>query len=99
MLLTLADPVHGPELRDLLGQPLGLPEQEKARAIVADSGAIAESVRVARDYADQAAAAALAGPSPQLAEALARLAHNLVDGLPLRLARRRPVPRVGQQVP
>jgi len=37
---------------------------------------------VARDYADQAAAAALAGPSPQLAEALARLAHSLVDGLP-----------------
>jgi len=82
VLLTLADPVHGPELRDLLGQPLGIPEQEKARAIVAGSGAIAESVRVARDYADQAAAAALAGPSPELAAALARLAHNLVDSLP-----------------
>ena len=52
VLLTLADPVHGPELRDLLGQPLGLPEQEKARSIVAGSGAIAESVRVARGYAE-----------------------------------------------
>jgi heptaprenyl diphosphate synthase len=82
VLLTLADPVHGPELRDLLGQPLGLPEQEKARAIVAGSGAIAESVRVARDYADEAASAALAGPSPELAAAFARLAHTLVDGLP-----------------
>jgi geranylgeranyl pyrophosphate synthase len=82
VLLTLADPVHGPELRDLLGQPLGLPEQEKARTIVAGSGAIAESVLVARSYADEAAAAALAGPSPQLAEALARLAHSMVDGLP-----------------
>jgi len=82
VLLTLADPVHGPELRSLLGQPLGLPEQEKARAIVAGSGAIAESVRVARDYADEAAAAALAGPSPELAAALARLAHTMVDGLP-----------------
>ena len=82
VLLTLADPVVGPELRDLLGQPLGSPEKEKARAIVAGSSAIAESVRVARDYAEQAAAAALAGPSPELAAALARLAHSLVDDLP-----------------
>ena len=82
VLLTLEDPVHGPELRDLLGHPLGLPEQEKARSIVASSGAIAESVRVARKYADEAAAAALAGPSKELAEAFARLAHSLVDGLP-----------------
>jgi heptaprenyl diphosphate synthase len=82
VLLTLDDPVHGPELRDLLGQPLGLPEQEKARSIVAGSGAIAESVRVARKYADEATAAALAGPSKELAEAFARLAHSLVDGLP-----------------
>jgi len=82
VLLTLADPVHGPELRDLLGQPLGLPEQEKARAIVAGSGSIGVSVKVARGYADQAAAAALTGPSVELATALARLAHSLVDGLP-----------------
>lgn len=82
VLLTLEDPVHGPELRDLLGKPLGLPEQKKARSIVAGSGAIAESVRVARRYADDAAAAALAGPSKELAEAFARLAHSLVDGLP-----------------
>ena len=49
---------------------------------MAGSGAIAESVRVARDYADEAAAAAAAGPSPELAVALARLAHTMVDGLP-----------------
>ena len=83
VLLTLADPVHGPELRDLLGQPLGLPEQEKARSIVAGSGAIAVSVGVARGYADDAAAAALAGPSKELAAAFGRLAHSLVDGLPI----------------
>ena len=82
VLLTLDDPVHGPELRDLLGQPLDLPEQDKARSIVAGSGAIAESVRVARSYAGEAAAAARSGPSPQLAEALTRLAHSMVDGLP-----------------
>jgi heptaprenyl diphosphate synthase len=82
VLLTLDDPVHGPELRDLLGQPLGVPEQEKARSIVAGSGAIAASVQVARGYAEAAATAALAGPSPVLAEALTRLAHTLVDDLP-----------------
>jgi len=82
VLVTLADPVHGPELRDLLGQPLGVPEQEKARTIVAGSGAIAASVQVARSYAEEAAAAAHAGPSPRLADALARLAHSMVDGLP-----------------
>jgi heptaprenyl diphosphate synthase len=82
VLLTLADPVHGPELRDLLGQPLGLPEQDKARSIVTGSGAIADSVQVARGYADDAATAAFAGSSKELAEAFARLAHSLVDGLP-----------------
>ena len=82
VLLTLADPVYGSELRDLLGQPLGIPEQDKARAIVSDSGAIAASVAVARDYADQATAAAQVGPSPRLAESFARLAHTMVDGLP-----------------
>jgi geranylgeranyl pyrophosphate synthase len=82
VLLTLDDPVHGPELRDLLGQPLGVPEQEKARSIVAGSGAIAASVQVARNYAEDAASAALAGPSPVLAAALTRLAHSLVDDLP-----------------
>ena len=50
--------------------------------MVSDSGAIAASVKVARDYAEQASAAALAGPSPRLAESFARLAHTMVDGLP-----------------
>ena len=83
VLLTLADPVHGPELRDLLGQPLGVPEQEKARSIVAGSGAIARVGRRSHGTMPTgAAAAALAGPSPELAAALTRLAHSLVDGLP-----------------
>jgi heptaprenyl diphosphate synthase len=32
VLLALADPVAGPELRPLLGQPLGQPERDKARS-------------------------------------------------------------------
>jgi len=82
VLLALADPVAGPELRPLLGQPLGQPERDKARSIVAESGAIEESVVVARRYAELAASAATSGPSAVLATGFANLAHSLVDGLP-----------------
>ena len=40
VLYALADPIAGPELAPLLGQPLGQPERDKARSIVAESGAI-----------------------------------------------------------
>ena len=82
VILALADPVFGPELSPLLGQPLDQPERDKARSIVADSGAIADAAVVARGLAEQAAAAATSGPSPQLASGLATLAHALVDDLP-----------------
>jgi heptaprenyl diphosphate synthase len=82
VILALADPVAGPELRPLLGQPLGQPERDKARSIVAESGAIAGSAVVARRYAEQAAEAAGAGHSSELGEGFARLAHSLVDDLP-----------------
>ena len=82
VLLALADPVAGPELRPLLGQPLGQPERDKARSIVAESGAIEGSVVVARRYAELAAAAATSGPSAELATGFAKLAHSLVDSLP-----------------
>jgi heptaprenyl diphosphate synthase len=82
VLLALADPVAGPELSPLLGQPLGQPERDKARSIVAESGAIEGSVVVARRYAELAAAAATSGPSAVLATGFANLAHSLVDGLP-----------------
>jgi heptaprenyl diphosphate synthase len=82
VLLALADPEAGPELRTLLGQPLGQPERDKARAIVAASGAIGDSVVVARRYAEEAAAAAGSGPSPELAAGFTTLAHSLVDDLP-----------------
>jgi heptaprenyl diphosphate synthase len=81
VLLALADPVVGPELRPLLGQPLGQPERDKARSFVAESGAIGDSAVVARHYADLAEAA-LEGPSSELANGLVSLAHSLVDDLP-----------------
>ena len=45
VLLALRDPVTGPELRPLLGAPLDQPERDKARSIVAESRAIADTVR------------------------------------------------------
>jgi heptaprenyl diphosphate synthase len=83
VLLALADPEAGAELSPLLGQPLGQPERDKARAIVAASGAIGSSVEVARGYAQQAAAAAGSAASPELANGFTNLAYSLVDDLPI----------------
>ena len=82
VLLALADPTVGPELRPLLGQPLGQPERDKARSIVATSPAIAASVAAGRRYAAQAAEAAGALPDSGLRSGLARLAESLLQGLP-----------------
>jgi heptaprenyl diphosphate synthase len=82
VLLALGDPAVGPELGPLLGQPLGQPERDKARSIVAESGAIAEAATAARRYAELAASVVVSGPSNALAEGFANLAHSLVDDLP-----------------
>jgi heptaprenyl diphosphate synthase len=82
VLRALADPDVGPELRDLLGQPLGQPERDKARTIVADSPAISATVAVGRRYLAEARRAAGELASPQVAQALDRLALSLFDGLP-----------------
>ncbi len=80
VILALADPAAGPELRSLLGGPLEVPERDKARDIVRASPAIAASAAVARTYADQAAAA-LAVPELEgpMADSLGRLAHRLLE--------------------
>ncbi len=82
VLLALADSAVGPELRPLLGQPLGQPERDKARSIVAASAAIPAAVATGRRYADQAARAASVLPDAELGTGLARLAASLLDGLP-----------------
>ncbi len=82
VLLALADPVTGPELRPLLGQPLGQPDRDKARSIVAESEAIVASVVEARRYAELAAGAAETCAPEPLNRGLATLAHSLLDDLP-----------------
>ena len=84
VLIALDDPGVGPELRPLLGQPLEAAERDVAREMVANSGAIAESVDVARQYAADATAA-LAGLSMVPAAGLSSLARSLVEDLPTAL--------------
>lgn len=81
VILALADPTTGPELRTLLGQPLGQPERDKARAIVAASPAVPATVAAARRYLAEATEAARAIRSPAVANGLVRLADSLLDGL------------------
>jgi heptaprenyl diphosphate synthase len=82
VLLALRDPDAGPELRTLLGQPLGQPEREKARSIVSESKAIGATVAVARRHIADALAATDGIAPPHVAEGLARLAGSLLDDLP-----------------
>ena len=82
VLLTLTDPDTGPELAELLGQPLGHPERDKARSIVAASSGVPATVALARRHASEAAEAATGVRSPKVARALATLAQSLLDGLP-----------------
>ncbi len=81
VLIALDDPVLGPELRPLLGQPLAPAERDTARAMVASSGAIPQAVDVARQYAADAMGA-LDGLPPPLVDALSSLAQSLVEDLP-----------------
>ena len=81
VLLALADPATGPELRPLLGQPLDQPERDKARAIVAGSEAVALTVDAGRAHLDEAVAAAGRVGDDDLRGALASVARSLLDGL------------------
>ncbi len=82
VLHALADPDVGPELAGLLGQPLGLPERDKARAMVAASKGIAATVAMGRQFAARADAALDGLSSPALASALRALNDTLLDDLP-----------------
>ena len=82
VLLALRDPDAGPELRTLLGQPLGQPEREKARSIVSESKAIEKTVAVARRHVADALVATEGTGPPRVADGLARLARSLLDDLP-----------------
>lgn len=81
VLIALEDPDAGPELRQLLGQPLAQPERDKARAIVSASPGVRGTLEVGRRYAADARAATAGIGSPGLAAGLARVADSFLDGL------------------
>jgi heptaprenyl diphosphate synthase len=83
VLRALADPVTAPELRPLLGAPLEQPERDKARSIVAGSGAIAETVAAGHRFVAEAVEAAGTVPERTLGRSLEDLARSLLEGLPV----------------
>lgn len=78
VLRTLADPDLGPELRGLLGGPLGLPERDKAREIVRSGNGVEQALEVAGRHAGEAAAA-LSGVPGEAAATLSALPGRLVE--------------------
>ncbi len=82
VLTCLAHPEIGPELGALLGRPLDRSERDKAREMVASSGAIEKTAETGRRYAAKAAEAATGVGSAEIGEALARLGHSLIDSIP-----------------
>ena len=80
IIRALRDPSVGDELRSLLGRPLDGAEQDKARAIIASSTAVEESIASARSYAD-AADRALVDAFGEAPSALYGAAHRLLDDL------------------
>jgi heptaprenyl diphosphate synthase len=81
-LVALSDPDSGPDLRALLGKPLGQPEREKACAIVAASSGIAAATSVARTYVERARLATAGVANPSLQAGLTQLATELLSDLP-----------------
>ena len=82
VLLALADPVAGPELRALLGQPLG---PARAGQGPVHRGRVGGHRRVGGGgppVRRRAASAAVAGRHPGWPPGFAGLAHSLVDDLP-----------------
>ncbi len=82
VLVALEDSVIGPELAEILGQPLDEPEREKARALVEASEGIAATVAEAHRFAEEARAASEALPSASLAKGLVALGSLLLEDLP-----------------
>jgi heptaprenyl diphosphate synthase len=83
VLKALRDPGAGPELAPLLGKPLDQPERDKARSIVAGSGAIEATIAAGRRYVEEASDAAASLPGSDLGRSLTELAHGLLDDLPV----------------
>jgi heptaprenyl diphosphate synthase len=82
VIRALASPVEGPELADLLGQPLDRGDVERARKLVRSQAAVDDALAVARHHAEDAVTA-LAPLRPTLAvDHLAAAALALLEAVP-----------------
>src|SRR5579864_1077335 len=77
VLRALADRDTAAELRPLLGAPLDQPERDKARAIVAGCGAIADTVAAGHRFVEEAVGAAGAITERSLGQSLEDVARSL----------------------
>ncbi len=78
---ALGDRTIGAHLAELLGHPLGPEERERARHLVASSVGVAEAALVARQYAEEATAAAVRLEGGGVTERLANLAEDVACDL------------------
>lgn len=88
VIRALADPVAGPELRELLGSALEPDARDRARHLVCSTGAVPAAVGEARRWADLAVeslaplrSAAPSGTQEEMLDALGGLGHRLLDSL------------------
>lgn len=83
VIRALSVPSIGEELRELLGTRLDTPARDKVRDMIRATDGVAESVVVARRYADEAAEALGPLGDGPCVRSLAGLGHRLVDTLEL----------------
>ena len=81
-LRALATSEGGPELRPLLGGAIAPEDRDKARSIARGCGGVDSALATAREFADEAAAAARKLPDSGIRDALANLGHAVLDALP-----------------
>jgi heptaprenyl diphosphate synthase len=82
-LLALDDDGVGEQLHEILGEPLDESAREKARLLVVETDAIANSMDVANRHVAEAVAAAGRLRSEPLQAGFANLANTLMIGLPV----------------
>jgi heptaprenyl diphosphate synthase len=79
VIYALADEASGPELADLLGGPIEVPERDKAREIIRNSDGVTRAIATGRQWADRATEALGRLDNSPMAGHLVELAAGLFD--------------------
>ncbi len=81
-LIALRDPVHGDQLRQILGSPLDDEERERARKLVVATSGVSATIEAARSFVTQATLALSVLPSPELRAGLTSFLESLLEDFP-----------------